>query len=142
MQLAKSVYAVTNERAFSRDFGLRDQIRPTAVSVMSNMAEGFEGGGDVELRRFLLISKGSAGEVRAQLYVALDAGMIDKVQFDSLYKLSIDVASLLAGLIRYLNKAAASHPMTSNLSLTFDLCQSICDLLAQRPRPSTSYNRV
>jgi four helix bundle protein len=77
---------------------------------MSNMAEGFERGGDVEFRRFLLISKGSAGQVRAQLYVALDAGMIDKVQFDSLYKLSIDVASLIAGLIRYLNKKAASHP--------------------------------
>ncbi len=77
---------------------------------MSNMAEGFERGGDVEFRRFLLISKGSAGQVRAQLYVALDAGMIDKVQFNSLYKLSIDVASLIAGLIRYLNKKAASHP--------------------------------
>ncbi len=109
-ELAKSVYAVTNEGSFSRDFGLRDQIRRAAVSVMSNMAEGFERGGDVELRRFLLISKGSAGEVRAQLYVALDAGMIDKVQFDSLYKLSVDVASIIAGLIRYLNKAAASHP--------------------------------
>lgn len=109
-ELAKSVYAVTNEGSFSRDFGLRDQIRRAAVSVMSNMAEGFERGGDVEFRRFLLISKGSAGQVRAQLYVALDAGMIDKVQFDSLYKLSIDVASLIAGLIRYLNKKAASHP--------------------------------
>ena len=109
-ELAKSVYAVTNEGSFSRDFGLRDQIRRAAVSVMSNIPEGFERGGDVELRRSLLISKGSAGEVRAQLYVALDAGMIDKVQFDSLYKLSIDVASIIAGLIRYLNKAAASHP--------------------------------
>ena len=109
-ELAKSVYAVTNEGSFSRDFGLRDQIRRAAGSVMSNIPEGFERGGDVELRRSLLISKGSAGEVRAQLYVALDAGMIDKVQFDSLYKLSIDVASIIAGLIRYLNKAAASHP--------------------------------
>jgi len=83
-ELAKEIYAISNEALFARDFGLRDQIRRAAVSVMSNIAEGFERGGDVEFRRFLAIAKGSAGEVKAQLYVALDAGMIDQATFDSL----------------------------------------------------------
>lgn len=85
-ELAKEIYAISNEGPLARDFGLRDQIRRAAVSVMSNIAEGFERGGDVEFRRFLPIAKRSAGEVQAQLYVALDAGLIDQAQFDSLYK--------------------------------------------------------
>lgn len=106
-ELAKTVYAVSSEGSFSRDFGLREQMRRAAVSVMSNIAEGFERSGDVELRHFLFISKGSAGEVRAQLYVALDAGLIDKAQFETLYKLTMEVSRLIAGFIRYLNKDAA-----------------------------------
>jgi len=65
-EVAKEIYAISNEGLFARDFGLRDQIRRAAVSVMSNIAEGFERGGDVEFRRFLAIAKGSAGEVKAQ----------------------------------------------------------------------------
>ena len=61
-QLAKAVYVVTSEGKFARDFGLRDQIQRAAVSVMSNIAEGFERGVDVEFRRFLAIAKGSAGK--------------------------------------------------------------------------------
>ena len=60
-ELAREIYAISNEGLFARDFGLRDQIRRAAVSVMSNIAEGFERGGDVEFRRFLSIAKGSAG---------------------------------------------------------------------------------
>ncbi len=59
-ELAKAVYAVTSEGPFSRDFGLRDQIRRAAVSVMSNIAEGFERCSDAEFRHFLIIAKGSA----------------------------------------------------------------------------------
>jgi four helix bundle protein len=64
-ELTRAIYAVSNEGRFSRDFGLRDQIRRAAVSVMSNIAEGFERHGDTEFRRFLAIAKGSAGEVKA-----------------------------------------------------------------------------
>ena len=103
-QLAKAVYAVTSEGKFARDFGLRDQIQRAAVSVMSNIAEGFERGGDVEFRRFLAIAKGSAGEVKAQLYVALDAGLIDKTAFDSLYKSATETGNLIGGFMKYLSK--------------------------------------
>lgn len=86
-ELIRAVYASSNEEPFSGDFGLHDQIRWAVVSVMSNIAEGFERLGDVELRRFLSIARGWAGEVKVQLYVALDAGLIDNVQFNSLTRL-------------------------------------------------------
>jgi four helix bundle protein len=101
-ELTKAIYAVSNEGRFSRDFGLRDQIRRAAVSVMSNIAEGFERHGDTEFRRFLAIAKGSAGEVKAQLYVALDAGLINQAQFDSLYQRAAQAGNLIGGFIRYL----------------------------------------
>jgi four helix bundle protein len=103
-ELAKEIYAISNEGPFARDFGLRDQIRHAAVSVPSNIAEGFERGGDVEFRRFLAIAKGSAGEVKAQLYVALDAGLIDQAKFDSLYKKATETGNLVVGFMRYLTK--------------------------------------
>ena len=102
-ELARKVYALSNEGAFSRDFELRGQIRRAAVSVMSNIAEGYERGEDAEFRRFLAIAKGSAGEVKAQLYVALDAGFISKPRFDQLYGLSTETGNLIGGLMRYLS---------------------------------------
>ena len=89
---------------FARDFGLRDQIQRAAVSVMSNIAEGFERVGDVEFRRFLASAKGSAGEVKAQLYVALDAELIDQTTFDSLYKMATETGKLIGGFMKYLSK--------------------------------------
>jgi four helix bundle protein len=103
-ELAKAIYVLSAEGTFSRDFGLRDQIRRAAVSVMSNIAEEFERGGDVEFCRFLAIAKGSAGEVKAQLYVALDAGLIDQAQFDELYRLATETGNLIGGFMRYLTK--------------------------------------
>jgi four helix bundle protein len=73
---------------------------------MSNIAEGFERGGRVEFRRFLSIAKGSAGEVKAQLYVALDAGLIDQPKFADLYAQAESVSNLIGGLMRYLTRAA------------------------------------
>ena len=75
-QLAKAVYAVTSEGKFAHDFGLRDQIQRAAVSVMSNIAEGFERGGVREFIQFLFIAKGSTAEVQAQTYMAPDVGYI------------------------------------------------------------------
>ncbi len=69
-KLTAAVYAHSNTGRFSKDFGLREQMRKAAVSIMSNIAEGFERGGRSEFIQFLAIAKGSAGEVEAQLYVA------------------------------------------------------------------------
>ena len=101
-EMTKAIYAISNDGAFARDFGLRDQIRRAAVSIMSNIAEGFERGGVREFIQFLSIAKGSAAEVQAQLYVALDAGHIKQEQFKDLYDLAGDTGRLIGGFIRYL----------------------------------------
>ena len=77
-ELVTAIYKVTNGKEFSRDFGLRDQIQRAAVSIMSNIAEGFERAGRAEFHQFLVIAKGSCAEVRSQLYIALDIGYISK----------------------------------------------------------------
>ena len=100
--LAASIYSITSTSPFAQDFSLRDQIRRAAISVMSNIAEGFDRGGQVEFRRFLGIAKGSAAEVRAQLYVAFDVGLLTQTQFDDLVGQSEDVTRLIAGLIRHI----------------------------------------
>lgn len=103
--LTREVYAVTADGAFAKDFGLRDQIRRAAVSVMSNIAEGFDRGGVREFIQFLFIAKGSAAEVQAQLYVALDAGYINQDQFQKLYSETEATARMIAGLLRYLQNS-------------------------------------
>ena len=100
--LTREIYAVTNNGLFARDFGLRDQIRRAAVSVMSNIAEGFDRGGAREFIQFLFIAKASAAEVQSQLYVALDAGYIEPDQFKRLYGMASDTGRLIGGFIRYL----------------------------------------
>ncbi len=101
-ELTKSVYQITSTGEFARDFGLRDQIRRAAVSVMSNIAEGFERGGDKEFLQFLSLAKGSCGEVRAQLYVALDQTYINDAQFQELVEKTLRINRLIAGLMKYL----------------------------------------
>jgi four helix bundle protein len=101
-ELTKSVYQITSTGEFARDFGLRDQIRRAAVSVMSNIAEGFERGGDKEFLQFLSLAKGSCGEVRAQLYVALDQTHINDAQFQELVEKTVRINRLIAGLMKYL----------------------------------------
>ncbi len=100
--LTKEIYLVTGAGEFSRDFGLRDQIRKASVSSMSNIAEGFERGGNKEFIQFLANAKGSTGEVRSQLYVALDARFIDQPRFDQLYQQAEETSKLIAGFMRYL----------------------------------------
>ncbi len=107
--LTKAIYKISGDSAFNRDFGLREQIRRAAVSIMSNIAEGFDRGGDRELTRFLFIAKGSAAEVQAQLYVALDARYIGEDQFQELHELAGDTGRLIGGFIRYL-KSCESKP--------------------------------
>jgi len=97
-ELTKSVYEITKQREFSRDYGLRDQIRRAAVSIMSNIAEGFERGNPRELHQFLSIAKASCAEVRSQLYVALDIGHIDKEPFSRLMVLAQETGRIIGGL--------------------------------------------
>ena len=90
---------------FERDFGLKDQIRRGCVSILSNIAEGFERGGDKEFTHFLLLAKGSAGEVRARLYVAFDQGYPGAELFKSLSDNATEVGRLLSGFISYLKQS-------------------------------------
>ena len=101
-ELNKEIYKVSNNGAFSKDYGLRDQIRRASVSIVSNIAEGFERNGSKEFRQFLSISKGSAGEVRAQLYVALDLEYITKQEFEKLNGLVFETSKMIGGFINYL----------------------------------------
>lgn len=76
--LTNKIYEITRDNVFSKDYGLRDQIRRASVSIMSNIAEGYERGGNQEFIQFLSIAKGSCGEVRCQLYIAGDQDYISQ----------------------------------------------------------------
>ncbi len=100
-QLTRRVYAITNEPVFAKDFGLKDQIRRASVSVMSNIAEGYDRSGTAEFVHFLATTKGSAAEVKCQLYVAADQGYIHEDHFHELSALATETGSMVAGLMRY-----------------------------------------
>jgi four helix bundle protein len=96
--LTKHIYDATQTGAFARDFGLRDQIQRASVSIMSNIAEGFERGSRPEFHHYLVIAKGSCAEVRSQLYVALDVGYLNKQQFEMLMSMAVETTKVLSGL--------------------------------------------
>ena len=100
--MVNAVYGLTRKAEFSRDFSLVDQIRRASASVMSNIAEGFERGSNTEFIQYLYIAKGSAGETRTQLYIAMDQGYISKEEFRSAEALSRDVSGQISGFIDYL----------------------------------------
>ena len=100
--LTKEIYIVSKSGEFARDFGLRDQIQRASVSTMSNIAEGFERGGDKEFIQFLSQAKGSCGEVRSQLYIALDQAYITPVVFNVLSGQATEVSRVTAGFMAYL----------------------------------------
>jgi four helix bundle protein len=104
-ELTREIYRITKYDRFSRDFGLVNQIREASVSVMSNVAEGFERDGNKEFCNFLSIGKGSAGEVRSQLYVALDQDYIGSQDFDAVYDKATASGRVIAGLSNYLKQS-------------------------------------
>ena len=101
-RLVNSVYEGTDDNRFARDFGLKDQIQRAAVSVMSNIAEGFESRTQRIFIDLLGRARGSAGEVRSQLYIALDRGYLTKQHFEEIYKLADKASRQLYRLISYL----------------------------------------
>ena len=104
-QLVQAIYEISSLGDFAKDFGLKEQIRRAAVSVMSNIAEGFERGGDKEFLQFLALAKASGGEVRSRLYVALDQNYLDEAQFRSISEQAIQISQLIAGFMRYLQQS-------------------------------------
>ena|SRR6266545_1712801 len=101
-ELTREIYGCSKVGLFAKDFGLKDQIQRASVSTMGNIAEGFERGGDKEFVQFLSNSKGSCGEVKSHLYVALDQQYITPVHFDHLYGKADEVGKLVAGFMGYL----------------------------------------
>ena len=101
-ELTKTVYSLTRQEPINRDFGLVDQIRRAATSAMTNLAEGFERGSNKDFVKFLFISRGSAGEVRSLLYVALDQGYIKEEEFNTTQDLCIQTSKIIWGLIKSL----------------------------------------
>ncbi|MGH8273042.1 MAG: four helix bundle protein [Gammaproteobacteria bacterium] len=96
--LNREIYRVTGKQHFARDFALRDQIRRSSVSVMANIAEGFDRSGRREFHQFLVIAKGSCAEVRSHLYAAKDAGYLNDTEFSNLYGLADETSRLINAL--------------------------------------------
>ena len=104
-KLCRLIYKITKKDPFSKDFGLVNQIRRAAVSVMSNIAERFERGGNKEFIYFLTVARGSVAELGSQLYIALDNGYITQQEFDEIFTISDEVKLVISGFIRYLKKS-------------------------------------
>jgi four helix bundle protein len=93
--LTATIYKITNEGTFSRDYSLRDQIRRASSSIMANIAEGFERGGHSEFEHFLSIAKASCAELRSHLYIALDAGHLRELEFNKLLRNAEEVGQII-----------------------------------------------
>jgi len=103
-ELSKLIYSLTNTIPFSKDYGLVNQIRNSSGSIMDNIAEGFERSGTREFIMFLGFSKGSCGEVKSQLYRALDQKYIDDIKFKEAYNFADETAKIIGKFISYLVK--------------------------------------
>lgn len=104
-RLTQIIYQLTKTDKFSRDFALRDQIRRAAVSIMSNIAEGFERGGNQEFLQFLYVAKASCGEVRSQLYVGLDQGYIISSDAEKSIVALRRLSGMIGNMISYLKRS-------------------------------------
>lgn len=104
-ELTNWVYELSRGGSFSRDFGLADQIRRASVSIMSNVAEGFERGSSTEFIQFLYIAKGSCGEVRAQLQIARDQDYMTGDDYEKLHDLARKISGMISNFISHLQKS-------------------------------------
>ena len=103
-ELANQIYKITKQESVCRDFGFLDQIRRAAISIMNNIAEGFERGSNKDFVRFLFIARGSAGEVRSLLYLGLDQGYLTNSEFSECRDLCIRSGQIIWALIKGLRK--------------------------------------
>ena len=103
-ELNKLTYEFTQKGPLNKEFTLRDQMRRSSLSVMSNIAEGFDRGGDKEFVQYLFISKGSCSELRSQLYAAKDVGYLDPEEFKTAFELAEETSKILQGLIKAIKK--------------------------------------
>jgi len=103
--LAKCIYQISSVGKLSKDFGLRDQIQRASVSVMSNIAEGYERDSNKEFIKYLGYSKGSVGEVRSLLYVVLDNEYINENKFTELFEQCVAISQQLSNFEKYLRKS-------------------------------------
>ena len=104
-ELSKLIYEVTKDYLFSKEFGLKNQIRNSSGSIMDNIAEGFERQGRKEFMQFLSIAKGSVGELKSQLYRILDQKFITEEKFSFIYNLTDEVGKMINGLLNYLKSS-------------------------------------
>ena len=102
MELCTHIYELTNNASFTKDYALKDQIRKSAISVPSNISEGFERDGKKQFIYFLMISKGSCGELRTQLRIARELKYVNENDYGSVNEKCISVSKQLAGFINYL----------------------------------------
>ena len=103
--LVKEIYILTRSKELKNDFGLSSQIQRCSVSIMANIAEGFERKSKKEFLQFLFIAKASCGELRSHLYVLLDLEIITKEKFNDLYLSVEKISKSLSGFIKYLNQS-------------------------------------
>ncbi len=106
--LTKDIYRVTSGGAFGQDYGLTDQIRRAAVSIISNLAEGYERGSRADFGRFITIAKASCAELRSELYVAHDVGYLSQDQFDTLMSAALEISRVIGGLRRSITRTDSS----------------------------------
>ena len=113
-RLTGQIYRLTRNPKFSKDFRLGGQIQGAVVSIMSNIAEGFERGGNQEFIQFLYIAKGSCGEVRSQLYVALDQGYVDPKEAGELIEFLKRLSIMMSNLIDHLKHSGMKGEKFNN----------------------------
>ncbi len=105
-ELTDAIHGISSQGPFKKNYVLRDQIRRASISVMANVSEGFERDGDKEFIQFLAMAKGSCGEVRSHLYVALDQGYITQGEFDEISEKSEKTSKIIYGLMKYLRQTS------------------------------------
>jgi len=117
-QLTRRVYELTREGGWAKDFGLSSQIQRASVSIMSNIAEGFERNRQGEFHQFLSIAKASCAEVRSQLYVAIDVGYVTNEDFEAVLAQAEEVGRILGGLRASIQRKQADRLNSQHSALS------------------------
>ncbi len=108
-QMTRTIYRHTKQQLFTRDYGLKDQIRRASGSAMHNIAEGFDADSNAEFIRFLRYAKRSCSEVQSQLYIALDEKYLSPAEFETLYALAGKTRAAIHGFVKYLAQYEADQ---------------------------------